>query len=63
MTTLRTHHLSQYAIPLGRKCLLYKREKPTGKQRYTKPVFIGVQWFKNKAEALGFKAQFDRGMA
>lgn len=54
-----THNLSQYANVIGRKCYLYKRPEKKGK-KYTSPVFVGIEWFKNRAEAWQYKASFDK---
>lgn len=54
-----THNLKQYAIIYGTKCHLYKRDKPKRKQRYTSPRFVDKVWFRTKADALAFKAQYD----
>lgn len=53
-----THHLTQYAIPYGRKLQFFKRPKKKG-QSYVSPVPAGEKWFKSKAEALKAKQQYD----
>lgn len=53
-----THHLTQYAIPYGRKLQLFKRDKKPG-QKYTAPKLVGVIWKKSKSEAMKFKQQYD----
>jgi hypothetical protein len=53
-----THQLKQYAQVIGRKAYLYKRPAKKG-VRYAHPVFVGLEWFKNKAEALQFKRDYD----
>ena len=55
---MKTHNLKQYAVIIGTKCYLYKRPK-TKRQGYTSPVFIGVKWFRSKAEAVAFKNKYD----
>lgn len=54
-----THNLSQYAVPIGRKCYLYKRNIKKSTE-YAKPNFIGIKWFRSRAEAERYKAEFDK---
>lgn len=53
-----THQLEQYAVVIGRKAYLYKRNKPKA-QEYIRPNFIGIKWFRNGEEAKSFKHQYD----
>lgn len=57
---MRTHNLEQWVTPLGNKGYLYKRPKLVGKQKYAAPKFIGIRWFRSKAEVLEFKEQYDK---
>jgi hypothetical protein len=53
-----THDKKQYAVVVGRKCLLYKRPKKKGK-KYVSPVPAGVETFRSKAQAEAFKKVYD----
>lgn len=56
----RTHNLTRWATVIGRKAYLYQRPQGKRNKSYTSPIFIGIQWFRSKAEAMAFKLEYDR---
>ncbi len=55
-----THNLMQYAITIGRKCYLYKRNNKKGINGYTKPNLVGIKWFRSGTEASRYEQEYDR---